>query len=107
MTWRERIVAARERGDFTEDDVYKAGSWTTCVVGEVHQAHPLVVRYGECVGTCGGMDGCGWPLDKTFEVLGDDLYGFAQAVKVGNVDRAEALLDQIEDRVLELKRADV
>lgn len=109
-TWRERIVAARERGAFTGEDLKEVGSWTTCAVGEAHLAHPEVVSYSDCAGVNHIPDavlGCGCPTDKKLERLGDHLSGFMWAVRLGRMDTAEALLDQIEDRVLELKRAHV
>lgn len=39
--------------------------------------------------------------DSTLQQLG---YDFERSVKAGRVDEAEGLLDQIEDRVLQIKR---
>lgn len=101
MTWRERIAAARERGQFTLEDVTDAAQWTTCAVGEQHAQHPLVVRYEE------DSEG-GFPTDDVLYRLGGYWaamdYGFLWAVSKNHFDRAEAVLGAIEDRVLELKR---
>ena len=100
-TWRERIVAARERGQFTTQDVDDARtSWQTCAVGEQHAAMPFVVLYGE---RWSGLSGCG-PVDDTLWRLGGTESGFGRAVQDHQFDAAEELLDQIEDRVLQLKR---
>ena len=97
MTWRERIVAARGRGRFTADDRDKVDKWETCAVGEQHAAHPLVVHV--CNKERGGYS----PNDPVLRNLGG-VGGFCGAVLLDRVDRADVLLDQIEDRVLELKR---
>src|SRR5688572_8829656 len=96
MTWRERIVAARERGSFSWADRQDAIHWTTCAVGEQHDLHPTVVV---------GIDHVfhGGPADGTLGVLGS-LCCFQGAVNRDDFDAAELYLDQIEDRVLELKR---
>ena len=96
MTWRERIVAARERGKFTTHDTHEAlGSWFACAVGEQKSVAPALVR----------------PIlrpDTTTGPADDQLYqdgmAFGTAVAHDLFDVAEKLLDAIEDRVLELKR---
>jgi hypothetical protein len=100
QTWRERIHAARERGYFTEGDVIDAtASWSTCAVGEVHS------RYGdEIIHYRQGVS----PSDHELIRLGSSgggTHGFGWAVALQHMDRAEQLLDLIEDRALELKRA--
>ena len=111
MTWRERIVAARERGAFTDHDVDDArGSWLTCAIGEQHAAHPDVVVYSD-------ETPYGGPVDGVLRTLGGPPWaplpappppcGFNEAVVLNAVDLAEDLLDQIEDRVLQLKREQV
>lgn len=99
-TWRERIAAARVRGRFTAADIEAAGeSWTTCAVGEQWRLHPLVVRMSDECECCRPQ-----PYDPDLGRLGGGPDGFGMAVCHQDIDRAEALLDQIEDRVLTLKR---
>lgn len=97
MTWRERIQAARERGEFTLEDFEDAtGSWLTCAVGEQHALMPEIVLYGQ-PSVLG-------PWDTKIRALGNTFTGFGRAVTLDDVARAEELLDAIEDRVLQLKR---
>jgi len=109
MTWRERIVAARERGHFTQADREEATSWTTCAVGEQHRHYPSVVLYSDCREHETTSIGCGCPDDVPLLHFGDNGHpaGFAYAVSINDFRGAENALDQIEDRVLELKRAHV
>lgn len=99
-TWRERIVAAQERG-FTWEDRRDARRWATCAVGEQHALHPEVVVYLPPDGVFTSP----YPADPVLLLLGDNHEGFCAAVDDQDVDRAAKLLEQIEDRVLELKRA--
>ena len=105
MTWRERIQAARERGGFTQDDVWAADHWGTCAVGEQRAAMPLVVQYKWIT------DNYEVPKDRALRRLGSvrsGIFGwgkgFAAAVRDNDFARAEDLLDAIEDRALQLKR---
>lgn len=93
MTWRERIVEARERGCFTKMDWYDAHDFSSCAVGEQRLALPGVVVM---------MDDCEAPDDDMLYSLGYAF--FWKAVKVDDFTEAERLLDAIEDRVLVLKR---
>ncbi len=95
MTWRERIAAARDRGRFTKRETKLAESWHTCAIGEQHQQLPDVVVYMP------DSDKTASPDDPHLCRLGHDFY---RTVMRGCADDAEALLDQIEDRVLQLKR---
>ena len=91
MTWRERIQAARERGRFTPYDRDDASEYCSCAVGET------VEKYGVSRG--------GFVCDKgslfSAQAVGVRFY---RAVKANSFDEAEALLDAIEDRGVELKR---
>jgi hypothetical protein len=98
-SWRERVALARARGHFTEEDVTLATkSWLTCAVGEQHHALPTVVRLV--------------PMDPVLEELGEAngrprpnrVPGFGVAVLRDDFDLADQRLDEIEDRVLQLKR---
>ena len=101
MIWRERIQAARERGRFTEDDLFDAGvhkytqPYARCAVGE--QAD----RYGADLIFEWPEDRIG-PIDQELRDLGAQFCG---EISVHNFINAERLLDAIEDRALELKRA--
>lgn len=99
MTWRERIQAALVRGKFTFQDSMDASQWMSCAVGEQHALHPEIVRYHSDLQA---------PVDSILgslgSDLGEDMYGFARAVSRDDFDRAERLLDAIEDRALQLKR---
>ena len=101
MTWRERIEAARERGAFTWREKADAfSSWLTCGVGEQRVKHPEVVLYVD-------ESENGGPVDKRLYVLGGDSQsGFGFAVFHDNFSLAETRLDEIEDRVLQLKRGE-
>lgn len=86
------MAAAKHRGEFTEAEVERAASWDTCAVGERRAAMPLVVTV---------QWGTPWPADRRLRHLGYDFY---QALKANAVDDAEAVLDAIEGRTLELER---
>jgi hypothetical protein len=93
--WRERIIQARTRGRFTEQDRLDAESWPTCKVGEEHSTHPELELLG--ISPRGGL-GCYW--DELANLGGH----FNFAVQADFVDAAEKLLDRIEDLVLVRKR---
>lgn len=97
LTWRERIQAARERGEFLPEDYGASSCFATCAVGEHHAKAPDVVVYVIAVD---GMEA--WPQDKPLNGLG---YDFMDAVRGHEFARADSILDAIEDRVLALKRA--
>ena len=99
-TWRERCIEAIENG-FTEQDVDDAiGSWLTCAIGEQSAMYPelMLVRKADM------LHGC-IPEDPRLFTLGKcEMGGFGWAVRMNQPILALDLLDQIEDRVLELKR---
>lgn len=104
MTWRERIVAARERGGFTHEDHERAHDWTTCAVGEQvdltgERVQVLPVRFdgvkNEALLTLG---------ERFVGCVSMACTGHAWAPTTAEIDEAEAILDRIEDRVFELKR---
>lgn len=107
MTWRERIVAARERGGFTHEDHKRAYAWTTCAVGEQvdltgERVQVLPVRF----------DGV---QNEALVTLGVKFVGCVSMACTGHnwapltaeIDEAEAILDAVEDRVFELKQGAV
>jgi len=94
-TWRERIVEARERGKFTEEDVRLASSGATCAVGEV--ALTLGKTFADLVWGPSGKCGDKGPM---YGLSAD----FTTAVYAGRLDMAEDRLDAIEDIALQLKR---
>jgi hypothetical protein len=92
--WRERVSAAALRGCFTADDAREAKDWATCAVGEQRAAMPGVFVVDLFTDS---------PYDETLFHLGRAFYW---NVSNNDVNRASDLLDQIEDRVLELKRGE-
>ena len=84
-TWRERVADAKERGRFTDQDVDLAADWNSCAVGEQHALHPFIVKL--------------FPTN-----MFQEGFDFITAVSDDRIDEADALLDRIEDRVLQLKR---
>lgn len=92
-TWRERVIETQDLSPLFP----LANEWATCAVGEAATQHPCVVmmiRESERAWNDG-------PEDETLNRL-----GFSFQWAIGNNDRARALaiLDQIDDRVLALKR---
>ena len=91
MTWRERIAEARERGAFTQADRDLWSQHSQCFVGEMRARFGLhfnlemtkVDTYCEC-----------GPLQKQIQ----------RALRGNDFDAAERLLDEVEDRALQLKR---
>jgi len=103
-TWRERVVEARARGRFTQQDNRDAGKWETCAVGEQARLLPGVVTFRPMIS---GIPTSLWPADYSLREFGwgaDNSGGFTDAVHRNDFDQAERMLDAIEDRVLELKR---
>lgn len=108
-TWRERIDDARERRrgwrgalhrvaawcrmqtewPFTPADITLAWGVTSCAGGEVRRVYGLRVSLAELGVSDNGRE---------------RYLDFPWAVGAGNVERAEALLNEMEDRALELKR---
>src|SRR5437867_12347418 len=89
-SWRERVSRARERGRFTEEDRRQAARWSSCAVGEHVRHHPTLIKLEY---------GC--PVDVELGRLGTIFFA---AVLGHDAPRAEAALDRLDDRVLELKR---
>ena len=88
MDWRERLIT-----ETSERCKKLAESWDTCAVGEQVIKHPNVV-----------LTESPWshtPQDWMLYALG---LAFWESLLDGDRDRATEILDQIEDRVLELKR---
>jgi hypothetical protein len=103
-TWRERIAEARQRGGFTAADREDIWLYSTCFVGEQAKAMPDVVLLTEgSTPFSQGVKGSPIPVDEILWTLGGHA---APTVRISNdPDAAERLLDAIEDRALELKRA--
>jgi hypothetical protein len=100
-SWRERILAARERGGFTDAEKARAcADWTTCAVGE--QIANGVVTWVDVHGQW--EDGVGCVVGRDGELRRLGLW-FGEAVDTDDMDRAEALLEAIESRALAVKRA--
>ena len=95
MTWRERIAAARERGFFTQADLSDARDYLTCAGGEQARCGRIFnfVELGHFHGSP-AYDAQLWEAGSEFP----------SAVLCNDMKLAEALLDQIEDRALQLKR---
>ena len=95
MLWRERISAARSRGRFTQGDVSDAFSPDRCAVGELtHQGLTAEETYQ----FYSAFGGSGLGSEFAAVIFAGSIFGGAY------VDRAEALLDQIEDQALQIKR---
>lgn len=100
-TWRERIAEARERGWFTEQDRLDAGRWCSCAVGEQWAQMPAVIVYTNVDRSDPAWRNGG---PSKYDDLLDWGSDFPQAVCGNDYDRADHLLDLIEDRALQLKR---
>lgn len=99
VTWRERIVAARERGRFTEEDVAAWRDARTCLVGEARAA------YGMYFSLEMGLTPEEIPAKHLGDMGGATLqWRTKRSLSLNDFDAAEALLDAIEDRALALKR---
>jgi len=83
MTWLQRIEAALQTGEFTEDDKEKAGNWNTCSVGE-----HLVPRLGLHYSTVA--------IDNRIWDLGFDL---SVAVGQDRPDQAMLLWKEIQEKI--------
>ena len=89
-SWRERIVAGRARGTFTQEDKELAFGWNTCAVGECAD------RLGICLDALQLAPSGDWHQD-----LGR---AFLDAIQRNDFDRAEGLLNAIDDAGLVIKR---
>lgn len=96
MTWRERVVLAEKIGFGWKDEIDAYTSWQTCAVGEQHALYPEIVIYQPAEVRHG--EG---PTDAVLSRLGSM---FGDLVHEGYASEAGMVLDQIEARVLELKR---
>ena len=88
MDWRERLI---EESSVTCERL--ARSWDTCAVSEQIAKHPNVV-----------LTINPWTHDPQDYILHGLGLAFWESLRDGDRDRATEILDQIEDRVLELKR---
>ena len=93
-TWRERVVEAKERGYFTQQDVDDAEVGRTCLVGEA--AAKFGRHYYQMVDLFVIPD-----LGNVHRWVGG---AFPAAVRNNDFATAEMLVDAVEDRTLELKR---
>ena len=90
-TWRERLAVG-----LTRADADLSGRWATCKVGEEMAKHPGLILMAEFGPTDDILRELGWAFE---EAVWRTLTGRVSA------QTPEGLLDAIEDRVLELKRA--
>ena len=97
MSWRERIQAARERGEFTYEDRMRAVSCSTCAVGEA--ARDIGIDHNAFVAVRFVTDS-----PNALSIARHLSVGFTMAVINRRFDEAERLLDEIEDRALAIKR---
>jgi hypothetical protein len=93
QTWRERIVAARERGGFSDAEREMAAVYRTCAVGEMSAATGL---------SWADLDA--WVDWKVVGFWSPASGRFTNAVRTNQFESAEEVLDAIEDRALVLKR---
>ena len=94
--WRERLEHPDEK---MVDD---AEMWATCAVGEQRGLYPEVVIYSNPLTTIESS-----PLDFLLSELGHNFYHELSNqinTKTYDYSHAKDILDQIEDRVLQLKR---
>lgn len=89
-TWRERIVEAKERGKFTEDDKMQMGMNGTCMAAEAASGV--------------GKDPVRAVKDAEWRELWDIGDLALRAVCKNEINKAERYIDLIEDMALELKR---
>lgn len=72
--WGKRILAAANRGWFTNQDSADAGDWTVCACGK---ASPLVPRVEEFDADDGISPGC--PLDDRLASLGSGFSAYVES----------------------------
>ena len=97
MTWRERLLTESNlppNSKEYENLVLDAAAWTTCVIGEQRRIHGDVISVK--IDKVQGI-----PTDQILSELGFQFYS---CVKRLQIRIALQILDQIEDRVLQLKR---
>src|SRR5207253_1464975 len=88
-SWRERVIRARERRRFTDDDRRQAARWSTCAVGEHVRSHLMLIKLEY-----------GLPVDVELGRLGTVFFA---AVLGNDAPRAEAAMDIVME--LERRRA--
>ena len=96
MQWRERIGLAKKEG-FTSQDKEDAGTFRACAVWEQR------TRYGAGV-IATNPDRQERPYDGTLYSLGIQFSSAVHSTMADAAERAETILDQIEDQALLLKR---
>ncbi len=89
--WRKRIDRAAERGDFTDHEVFMAGNWNACAVGEARHLVSTSIRR-EYFGPY-DVDN---PTDDTLDNLGSS---FAEYVASNQFKKARNCIDRIEKRL--------
>lgn len=103
-TWREIIAERRALGgQLTREERRRLHSYDTCLVGEQHLLHPEVVVYAPEIERHGawGRPDVLVPVDDQLYSLGADAFN---ETGPGDLSKLETYLDQIEERVLQLKR---
>ena len=94
VNWRARVALARERGEFSREDMRDAGGWNYCAVGEAHKTYSDLVPYHY-----EAMLSASIPTDPKLLSLGTD---FVYAVTGHHFREADNILDLIETRLVEL-----
>lgn len=103
MTWRERIQAARERGGaFTSADLAAYSNRASCLAAEVAARYDVTFSYAAWHQARGYDESCAtkpgwWVLWE----IGDKA---STAMHAADPVSVEMVLDEIEDRALQLKR---
>lgn len=91
--WREYLLKLPD--DYTRCQAWLSAEWNTCAVGEQREKYP------ELIHAIPSEDKRNRPQDDVLFQLGHD---FHSAILKGDKHRALEVIDQIEDRVLEMKR---
>lgn len=100
-SWLVRCMDAKVAGRFSNRDIWDASSWDRCAVGEHRKTYGAKVIPYMKPSTTGMVRLPLYPKDKEMRTLGSEFYA---AVRCNKPIVAMELLEQIDDRTLELKR---
>lgn len=110
MTWRERTAAARERGYFTAADIAAYRDRTQCPAAEVASAYGVQFYKDKYAGFGIYPADCvsrpGWSVLWAMGDLATKFIWREKQTNNFNFNEVEKIIEQIEDRALELKRTE-